>query len=98
MKQRLRDRDSSPTIREGVCFILRSVYALPYGRATALLLTALLLSSPAAMLAIVFCFLRSSFARLPRALERYELASIFLDSISVRTVIGAPVAATRGDA
>ena len=58
----------------------------------------LLLSSPAAMLAIVFRFPRSAFARLPRALERYELASIFLDSISVRTVIGAPVAATRGDA
>ena len=50
------------------------------------------------MLAIVLRFLRSSFARLPRALEWYELASIFLDSVSVRTVIGTSVAASRGDA
>ena len=49
------------------------------------------------MLAIVFRFLRSSFARLPRALERYELASIFLDAVSVGAVIGAPVSTTGRD-
>ena len=48
------------------------------------------------MLAIVFRFLRSSFAGLPRALERYELASIFLDAIGVGAVIGAPVPTTTG--
>src|SRR6266513_593606 len=91
MKLRLRSRGSSPTVREGV--LSRNNHALPYGRATAPRYYL-----PAAMLAIVFRFLRSSFASLPRALERYELASILLNSISVRTVIVAPVAASGGNA
>ena len=76
-------------------FILRSVYALPYGRATALLPTAYRsLFLPTAVLAIVFRFFRSSFTSLPRVLERYELASILLDSKSVGAVIRAPVSAS----
>jgi len=87
MKLRPQDRGGNPTVREG------SGGALAYARASAPRP-----SSPAAMLAIVFRFLRSSLANLSFILQRDELACIFFDLIRVGAVIFAPVAAAGGNA